>query len=156
MCHTFHLTFFPDFGLFGLFWPFLTLISANLVMNKWKKAKKTHNQHISSGCILIENSKRFIQNCHQNANMFGLSFGQIWPFFVQIIGPDDFKMSKSSNQVPCYRILMLQPCFLPYITFINPPPSKLCNVHCARWNGCWVKPHIVLFFAPRLYWNTRK
>ena len=130
MCHTCHLTFFTDLAFLALF---LTLFGLKLVLtgNKYvKKIVEKHNLDISCGCLLLRNSKRFIQNCHQNASFFGLSFGQIWPSLVQIFGPNDFKMSKIKFLNTWNLLWLLSVVFSGNPNYYIPPSNRKCNVQC--------------------------
>ena len=138
-------------------------------MNFWKIMVEKHDLYISCGCLLLRNSKRFIQNCHQNATFFGLCFGQIWPSLVQIFGPDDFKMSKIKFLNTWNLLWLLSVVFSGNPNYYIPPSNRKCNVQCMQpkyfvgkrnlQTFCQIKPSLAIFFmnfTRILYQNSKQ
>ena len=149
MCHSCH----PILYWFWPFWPFLDLFWPYFGPTWSWISEKNHNQYIPSGCLLLQNSKRFIKNCHQNATFFGLCFGQIWPSLVQIFGPDNFKMSKIKFLNTWNLLWLLSVVFCVNPNCYIPPSNRKCNVQCMVALGLAGKPLISFFAYPILLHN---
>ena len=124
------------------FLPFFALIWSNLVNNQWlwisEKNGEKHNQHIPSGCLLLGNSKRFIQNCHQNANFLAFllaKFGLLWSIYL--VPMIKIKFLNTWNQLWLLLVVFSVNlnCYIPLTLVIE---SAMCTVSRVRVSTTYI------------------